>query len=288
MTLQLTGEISLANIQTEFGGSDPISLSEYYSDGIYVPNSTLGYPGGVVTTIPTSSQQTISLVNFYGSAKRSKVLYTFLNSQSWIVPNGMTTARIIIVGGGGAGGGVAVSAVDGYASGGGGGAGQVLDLELELSVGSNISISIGQGAFTYQSQGATTSVSIPPNRPINAVGGYTGERGTYANGVSIGGMGGLSGNGFSGWFPGEVMPGEAMGGGGGGAFGSGFNDQGGAGYTFTLGGTTFTKGVGGFGDLGSFNGPANSGNGGGGAVAITKFNVNGPYSGGSGVVYIYG
>jgi hypothetical protein len=286
MALQLTGEISLANIQTEFDGANPISLSEYYSGGIYVPGSTIGYPGGVVTTIPPSS--TISLANFYGSAKRFKELYTFNNTQSWIVPNGMTTARIIVVGGGGAGGKVAISAVDGYASGGGGGAGQVLDLELELPVGYVISISIGEGAFTTQSQGGTTNVSIPGYDTINAVGGYTGGIGSYANGVSIGGIGGLSGNGFSGWFPGEVQPGSAMGGGGGGATGNGFNDEGGVGYTFTLGGTTFYKGQGGWGDLGSTNGPNNSGNGGGGAVGYTKNNVYGPYRGGSGVVYIYG
>jgi hypothetical protein len=33
MALQSSGAISLANIQTEFGGTNPISLSEYYSTG---------------------------------------------------------------------------------------------------------------------------------------------------------------------------------------------------------------------------------------------------------------
>tara|TARA_B100001093_G_scaffold511327_1_gene578949 strand:+ start:5020 stop:5784 length:765 start_codon:yes stop_codon:yes gene_type:complete len=33
MALQSSGAISLANIQTEFGGTNPISLSEYYSKG---------------------------------------------------------------------------------------------------------------------------------------------------------------------------------------------------------------------------------------------------------------
>jgi hypothetical protein len=36
MTLQSSGFISLANVQTEFGGANPISLSEYYSGGPYV------------------------------------------------------------------------------------------------------------------------------------------------------------------------------------------------------------------------------------------------------------
>ena len=39
MTLQASGAISLYEIQNEFGGSDPISLSEYYKNGSYVDPS---------------------------------------------------------------------------------------------------------------------------------------------------------------------------------------------------------------------------------------------------------
>lgn len=51
MALQTSGPISLANIQAEFGGSNPISLSEYY---------------GAASGVPTSG--TISLSNFYGKS----------------------------------------------------------------------------------------------------------------------------------------------------------------------------------------------------------------------------
>jgi len=51
MALQTSGAISLANIQTEFGGSNPISLSEYY---------------GVASGIPASG--TISIGDFYGKS----------------------------------------------------------------------------------------------------------------------------------------------------------------------------------------------------------------------------
>ncbi len=57
MVLQSSGAISLANLQTEFGGANPIGLNEYY---------TSGYASGV-TGIPTSGQ--ISLNQFYGKAK---------------------------------------------------------------------------------------------------------------------------------------------------------------------------------------------------------------------------
>lgn len=37
MALQTSGAISLSNLQAEFGGSNPISVSEYYRGGSYVP-----------------------------------------------------------------------------------------------------------------------------------------------------------------------------------------------------------------------------------------------------------
>lgn len=62
MTLPSSGIITLANIQTEFGGSNPINLSEYYAGGTYVPAGTTGVNGAV----PTSG--TIAISNFYGAS----------------------------------------------------------------------------------------------------------------------------------------------------------------------------------------------------------------------------
>ena len=48
MALPNSGSISLADIQNEFGGSNPIGINEYYRNGSYVtPNNT---------NIPTSGQ----------------------------------------------------------------------------------------------------------------------------------------------------------------------------------------------------------------------------------------
>lgn len=58
MPLPSSGPISLANIQTEFGGSNPIGLNEYYRGGGLVPAS--------VTAVPASGG--ISLSNFYGTS----------------------------------------------------------------------------------------------------------------------------------------------------------------------------------------------------------------------------
>ena len=61
MPLQTTGAISLNDVQTEFGGGNPISINEYYAGGASVPSGTSGTNGAV----PTSGQ--ISLSSFYGT-----------------------------------------------------------------------------------------------------------------------------------------------------------------------------------------------------------------------------
>lgn len=60
MALPLSGPLSLANIQTEFGGTNPISLSEYYRGGALVAN---GIPQNA--NIATSGE--INIGSFYGA-----------------------------------------------------------------------------------------------------------------------------------------------------------------------------------------------------------------------------
>jgi hypothetical protein len=60
MALQSSGVIALSDIQTEFGGSNPISLSEYYRGGAYTTSNN--------TNVPTSGA--ISLSNFYGATNQ--------------------------------------------------------------------------------------------------------------------------------------------------------------------------------------------------------------------------
>lgn len=54
-----SGTVDFEDLQTEFGGSNPIALNEYYRSGSYVPANSIN--GG----IPTSG--TIQLDDFYGS-----------------------------------------------------------------------------------------------------------------------------------------------------------------------------------------------------------------------------
>ena len=62
--------LALSAIQTEFGGSNPISMSEYYAGGDNVPSGTTGDSGN----IPSSG--TISMSQFYGSTNRVSIALT--------------------------------------------------------------------------------------------------------------------------------------------------------------------------------------------------------------------
>ena len=62
MTLPTSGPLSLSDIQTEFGGVNPIGLGEYYAGGGLVPPGTTGTYGAV----PSSGA--ISIQNFYGTS----------------------------------------------------------------------------------------------------------------------------------------------------------------------------------------------------------------------------
>lgn len=58
--------LSMSTIQATFpSGVNPISLSEYYAGGVYVPAGTVGYPGNTVFPIPSSG--VLSISNFEGA-----------------------------------------------------------------------------------------------------------------------------------------------------------------------------------------------------------------------------
>lgn len=70
-----TTNIGMSHIQTEFGGANPVSMSEYYAGGTYVPT---GQTNNVPTAVPTSG--TISINNFKGATKLS--LNAVVNNSS--------------------------------------------------------------------------------------------------------------------------------------------------------------------------------------------------------------
>jgi hypothetical protein len=70
MVLPSSGPISLGQIQTEFGGSNPISISEYYNGGPYVTNNVTA----IAPNVPSSGP--IKFSDFYGAAKLFDVTFS--------------------------------------------------------------------------------------------------------------------------------------------------------------------------------------------------------------------
>lgn len=97
MALQTSGAISLADIQTEFGGSNPISLSEYYAGGSYVPSSSSGTYGSV----PTSGA--ISFQIFYGTTKATTEIFSYTGSAQTFTMTVNKTYKFKLWGAGGIG-----------------------------------------------------------------------------------------------------------------------------------------------------------------------------------------
>jgi hypothetical protein len=235
MTLRTfgTGSLSLQEIQTEFGGNSlppGTQLSEYYAGGSYVPAGTVGYPTGGSTQVAIPSAGTISIANFYGATSVSIVQIT--TGGTWVVPTGITSVRVLVVGGGG-GGGYAGPA-DG---GGGGGAGGILySTAYTVTPGASVSVNIGAGGAGASGGDGTNGTSTTFGTLI-AVGG--------------GGGGGLNGTGFGH-------------GGGSGGGGCGYN----SGVSGNHAGGAGTSGQG---NSGGGAGEYNSGGGGGGYAAVGQW-----------------
>ena len=245
MALQTSGAISLANIQTEFGGSNPISLSEYYGAAAGVPTSgtiNIGHFYGKSSqfafTISTN-QTNASLYTLATNAgwDGSSNLQATINSGVYISSNSTGTPALtvsgsypagvtlinngIIVGRGGNGGNGGGVNHTGYAGSAGGNA---LTTSVALTVQNNGTIAGGGGggggggASSHQ-----TTVSDQTFTYYDGGGGGGGGRSSNAANSS-GGSGGLATyNGASG--SGGTV--SASGSGGGGAYNAGAGGSGG-------------------------------------------------------------
>ena len=198
MTLPVYGNsLSLSQIQGEFGGSNPISLSEYYAGGSYVPSGTVGYPnGGGAVAIPTTG--TISINNFFGATAFIPGTVTYTSgSGTFTVPSGTTTIAIEIVGGAGAGGyGARDFVADQDYGGGGGGGGAKSNTSASASGGGqSLSWAVGRGGnYTDGVIGVASTVSGSLISSMSGGGGQPGDSG-YPNSSGAGGAGGTASGG---------------------------------------------------------------------------------------------
>lgn len=229
MTLPSSGQISLNNVQSEFGGSNPIGMNEYYRGGSYVGNFASN------NNIPTSG--TISLNNFYGGssfglsggniangiAPGNGYVYHTFSSPGTLTVYGSGSVEYLVVAGGG----------NGYSSwtgdaGGAGGAGGVRQGTTPIGPGS-YSVTVG-GANNPSNLAFPAPVGCTrggPGGSTTGVPGGSGGGGTGYN-ASRGGGGGTAGQGNSGGTGAH----QGTGGGGGGKSGGGGVGPGGSGAQY--------------------------------------------------------
>jgi hypothetical protein len=97
VTIPTTGQVTLLQIQQEFGGTTPININEYYRGGTLVPSNS--------TTLSVPTSGTISIDNFHGASATgtsSSVVATVTPSSLYKTGTGtLTTTAATATGTGG-------------------------------------------------------------------------------------------------------------------------------------------------------------------------------------------
>jgi hypothetical protein len=270
MPLPSSGPLTLSEIQTEFGGTNPISINEYYAGGANVPAGTTGTFGAV----PSSG--TISIQNFYGTTKTVAPIgqqeYTTAGTYTFVVPTGVTSVCAVTVGGGGAGI-IYTSTAPRQIGTGGGGGGLAYKNNIAVTPGESLTVIVGIGGTptnTNPSQsGGLSSLRRGGTSLCEATGGE-GGRGTSSIGQTVsGGVRVVSDGGGSGGNASAAFNAASGGGGAGGYSGNGGN----AGSRFETQ-VPPTAGAGGGGGGGNRTN-VNRGGSGGGGVGILGQGANG-------------
>lgn len=177
-----SGTASLSDIQTEFGGSNPISMSEYYN--------LQSNPSG----IPSSGA--LSIDNFRGKENVFVLTADYFTSSITLTANdinGSGAAWVGVSGGGGGGAGV-IYATSATGSGAPGGSGGVHGLFL-----SDVTDLIG-ASFVAGSGGGGSTTGHTPGSSGRSTRGSSGGSSTFSYGsvtaaAGSGGLGGPSGSG---------------------------------------------------------------------------------------------
>ena len=284
MALQSSGAVKLSEIQTEFTGTNPISMSEYYRGA--------GYVTGNNTTVPTSGA--ISVSSFYGTKREfaftiatsygtTQDLRTLALAAGWdgAAPVVATIASgVTIRGAAGAGGGGGASVVPYGANnvaGNAGAAGLIVTGYFPAGV------SLINNGVIYGGGGGGGAGGSTGGGGVGGAGGaaiVTTVPLSITNNYVIGGGGG-GGGGYSAWGAGGIV--RSGGGGGGGAgygqYGSGGNWEGIDGGPGGMGAEA-TGGGGGYNDRSYAVGGAGGARG---AAGATPFNYYyGSYGGAGG------
>lgn len=248
MVLQSSGAIKFSEIQSEFGGSNPISFSEYYkngssgyvvADGISDESINTSTPNFTMSST-NSDGSSMDIGQIYGIGNNSYSYIAFKNKVGNSVSNYTfnfseeTLCDILIVGGGGSGG---------VRDSGAGGAGGVILLENQLVI--SASINVGKGGNAVSSANHISGIK-------GEVSSFKITTGSTNSGILFTAEGGGKGGQWGG------SNNNSTGSGGSGGGGGGNNSAGGT-------GNQSTSSSGGFGNNGAQGSGSYSGGGGGGA-----------------------
>lgn len=160
MGIPATGAVALSDIETEYGGSAPTALTEYYDNG----------------NAPSSGEIQLA-ADFYGTSNFDPSAHSFTRtssgSWSYSVPDGASTMRVEMCGGGGGGGGPGDGIISGTSPGGAGG-----QSTAQMSGGSYTTASGGGGGTNHGgSSGGIPGTAGPTggsNPPFNGTPGRSG------------------------------------------------------------------------------------------------------------------
>jgi len=200
MALQSSGQISLQDVQDEFGGSHPISLSEYYGSD----------------TVPASGA--ISLNDFYGTSAWNPFIatggtittsgdyktHTFTSSGTFNVSQVGTdgTVSVTVVGGGGGGAGSSRYRSNYGGSGGSGGR----RINQTVSVSGNVAVTVGAAGMQYESVCGLSNIECGRNHN-----GNSGGTSSFGSVSATGGGGGTHGYSQTGYGGSAGSPGGSAG-----------------------------------------------------------------------------
>ena len=285
MVLPSSGAIDLNSIQTEFGGTNPIGIDEYYRNGTYVPNSTSNN-GSIAIDGSTDFyfHPPISFSDFYNASSEHLIIIsattTNVNLQTLFdttYPNSWASnfrKRLVI------GAGVTVGSTDPL----------IYALNIPSAFGSTVRID--NSGSIQGARGAANSGTGGNAIFAGASGISINNQGTIYAGGGGGGQGGTGGGGSRTTFVGRIPTSVNTNGGAGGAggVGQGYNQSNTNGAGGAAGGTNAgTGGTGGTGGTWAASGTDGSvGTNGNRTTAPALGVAGGPGYGGLGGYYIVG
>jgi hypothetical protein len=281
MVLPSSGAIDLNSIQTEFGGTNPIGIDEYYRNGTYVPNSTSNN-GSIAIDGSTDFyfHPPISFSDFYNASSEYIIIIsattTNVNLQTLFnatYPNSWASnfrKRLVI------GAGVTVGSTD------------PLSYALNIPSGFGSTVRIDNSGSIQGARGAANSGTGGNAIFAGASGISINNQGTIYAGGGGGGQGGTGGGGRR--FVRPLFFSTGGGAGGAGGVGQGYNQSNTDGAGGAAGGTgAGTGGTGGTGGTWGTTGADGSvGTDGNSTTAPLLGTAGGPGYGGLGGYYIVG